>query len=104
MLLILFTIAAPIYGASGFAITYGEATNANSQWKNSVYSNKILAKKIPMSVEKFEKLLIEFCNTQKDIGKVPENDADYRSHFINWLDIQSAKRENQDKKKPKLAI
>ena len=36
MLLILFTIAAPIYGASGFAITYGEATNANSQWKNSV--------------------------------------------------------------------
>ncbi|MDI6645306.1 MAG: DUF1002 domain-containing protein [Methanobacteriaceae archaeon] len=36
--LILVVIAAPIYGSSGFSITYGEATNANSQWKNSVIS------------------------------------------------------------------
>ncbi|GAB4314801.1 MAG: DUF1002 domain-containing protein [Methanobacteriaceae archaeon] len=34
--LILVAIAGPIYGSSGFSITYGEATNANSQWKNSV--------------------------------------------------------------------
>jgi uncharacterized protein YpuA (DUF1002 family) len=28
----------PIYGASGFAITYGETTYANSDWKNSMNS------------------------------------------------------------------
>ncbi|MGC9517245.1 MAG: DUF1002 domain-containing protein [Methanomicrobiales archaeon] len=36
VLLIILTLVAPIYAVSGFAITYGEATNANSQWKNSV--------------------------------------------------------------------
>jgi len=34
--LILVAILAPIYASSGFSLTYGEATYANSQWKNSV--------------------------------------------------------------------
>ncbi len=35
ILLLLMTVS-PIYGASGFAITIGETTNENSQWKSSV--------------------------------------------------------------------
>ncbi|MGB9979248.1 DUF1002 domain-containing protein [Methanobacterium sp.] len=35
ILLVLMTIS-PIYGASGFAVTIGVATNSNDQWKSSV--------------------------------------------------------------------
>lgn len=33
--LLLLMVIAPIYGASGFAITFGEATNNNPSWKSS---------------------------------------------------------------------
>ncbi|MDI6723747.1 MAG: DUF1002 domain-containing protein [Methanobacterium sp.] len=33
---LLLMVVSPIYGASGFAVTIGEATNDNSQWKSSV--------------------------------------------------------------------
>jgi len=35
-ILLILMIASPIYGASGFAITFGETTNANPQWKTSI--------------------------------------------------------------------
>ncbi len=35
-ILLLFMAISPIYGASGFAITYGETTNSNSEMKNTV--------------------------------------------------------------------
>jgi len=35
-IIILLMAVSPIYGASGFAITIGETTNDNQQWKNSV--------------------------------------------------------------------
>jgi len=35
-ILLIFMIASPIYGATGFAITFGETTNTNPQWKTSV--------------------------------------------------------------------
>lgn len=78
--------------------------NENTQWKNSVYRDKITAKKIPMSYEKFENLLIEFCNTQKNNMRIPKSEPDYRTHFQNWLDIQSKKENNHDKGKPKLSV
>ena len=34
-ILLLFMTLSPIYGASGFAITYGETTYANPQWKST---------------------------------------------------------------------
>ena len=35
-ILLILMIVSPIYGASGFAITFGETTNANPQWKTSM--------------------------------------------------------------------
>jgi len=35
-LLLILVVASPIYGASGFAITFGETTYANAAWKNSM--------------------------------------------------------------------
>ena len=35
-LIIIIMIISPIYGVSGFAITYGETTYANADWKNSM--------------------------------------------------------------------
>jgi len=37
-LIFVLMVLSPIYGASGFAITYGETTYANSDWKNSMNS------------------------------------------------------------------
>lgn len=37
-ILVVLMALAPIYSASGFVITIGEATNSNSAWKNSVIS------------------------------------------------------------------
>jgi uncharacterized protein YpuA (DUF1002 family) len=35
-LILIIMIISPIYGVSGFAITYGETTYANADWKNSI--------------------------------------------------------------------
>ncbi len=37
-LILVLMVLSPIYGVSGFAITYGETTYANSDWKNSMNS------------------------------------------------------------------
>ena len=71
----------------------------NIQWIESVYKNKILAKNIKMSIDKFKELLNDFCSTQELNNKKYSSDNEYRNHFLNWIDIQAKKKDNQDKLK-----
>lgn len=68
----------------------------NTEYINTVYSNKIKAKNLKISLDKFYQLVDDFISTQTLARKKYINKEEYQSHFINWLAIQVKKRENKD--------
>lgn len=71
----------------------------NDQIIESIFRMTVTSKNIPVEYNTFTRLLDEFCNKQRILNAVPKNKIDYKDHFINWVNKQIIKPENQKQRK-----
>lgn len=71
----------------------------NHQKIESWYSAIVFSKNLPVEFDKFCSLLDNFCERQESLAKPYKNVNDYTDHFVNWVEIQVKKPENQKERR-----
>jgi len=89
---------------SSSIITTGEKFDysilkGNHQRIESWYRATVTANGLTVDFDRFTSLLDKFCQRQESLAKPYKNINDYVDHFVNWVEIQVKKPENQKERR-----
>lgn len=90
--------------SSSSIITTGEKFDysilkGNHQRIESWYRATVTANGLTVDFDRFTSLLDKFCQRQESLAKPYKNINDYVDHFVNWVEIQVKKPENQKERR-----